>query len=140
MKNYTITKTIFVIALLISIPVCANASPLTKALKNWDPVRTYGNIMGVGKGYIIANEKKILIVDEKISGTVYKTSIMGLDEKPLDNNVLKKGVFIVVNGAASVDKDGANVIVAREIYVSTRHMTSKEMEKYPKLQQLPESW
>jgi hypothetical protein len=140
MKNYNIAKTVIVIALLISVSVCANASPLTKALKNWDPVGAYGNIMEVGKGYIVAGEKKILIVDEKIAGTIYKTSIMNLDDKPLDNGALKKGIFIVVNGVASVDTDGSNVIVAKEIYVSTKHMTGKEMEKYPKLQTPAESW
>ena len=139
MKNNIYQKIIMLI-FLISIPHAVYADPLSYALESWKPVGVFGNIMVTGSDYIVVSEKKILIINEKRQGKLFKTSIMNLEDKQLEFDSLKKGVFVAINGTESKDNDDQNVVIAKEIYVLPRPMSGKEMKKYPKLQQPVESW
>ncbi len=131
---------IIILIFIFSIPHSVYADPLSYALESWDPVGVCGSIMEPGRDYIIVNEKKILIINEKRQGKIIKTSIMDMEDKQLGVEALKKGVYVAINGAKAMDKDQQAVIVAKEIYVLPKPMSDKEMRKYPKLQKPVESW
>ena len=139
MKNNIYQKIIMLI-FLISIPHAVYADPLSYALGSWDPVGVCGNIMVTGRDYIVVSEKKILIINEKRQGKLFKTSIMNLEDKQLEFDSLKKGVFVAINGTESKDNDDQNVVIAKEIYVLPGPMSAKELKKYQKLQHPVESW
>jgi hypothetical protein len=135
-----IYKKIVMLIFLITLPHAVYADPLSYALESWDPVGVCGNIMGTGKDYIIVNEQKILIINENRQGKKFKTFIMNMEDKQLKVDALKKGGFVAINGSRSKGKDLNDVVVAKEIYVLPRSMSSKEMKKYSKLQHPVEPW
>jgi hypothetical protein len=135
-----IYEKIIILIFLVSIPHAVYADPLSYALKSWDPVGVCGSIMETGRDYIIVSEKKVLIINEKRQGKLFKTSIMDMQDKQLRVDALKKGVYVAINGTRSMDKDQQYVVIAKEIYVLPKPMSGKEMEKYPKLQTPVESW
>jgi hypothetical protein len=139
-EKIILLEKILILIFIFSIPRAVYADPLSYALESWDPIGVCGNIMEPGRDYIIVNEKKVLIINEKRQGKLFKTSIMDLQDKQLGVEALKKGVYVAINGTRSMDKDQQYVVVAKEIYVLPKLMSGKEMKKYPKLQKPVESW
>jgi hypothetical protein len=126
---------------ILSIPSLCMAGVLSNALRQWEPEGIYGRVMNVEKEIVTVREHRVMLVDEMIGRTRYKTSIMDINGNKLDTSSLRIGGYVVVKGTGAYDPGSkSNVIVAKEIYILPQQMNEDQMNLYPILSEIASPW
>jgi len=119
------------------------ASPLSEALDVWNPVGLQGEIMEIVpmRGYIIVQEKKVILVDTTRTAIKYKTKIENLHGNTLTPYDLSKGDRVFAKGGAVVEDNTGNlVIVAKEIYLLPESIEDEQMMNNEIFHTPPSPW
>ena len=134
-------KTMILVIVGMSLTASAYASTISNALNDWDPGMLQGKIMEVGKGYIIIQENRIVIMDTSIGGKHVETSITDGKGSAFGQRDLKIGTIVFAKGSHAIDeKTKGGVLVATEIYVVPRLLTPKDAKDYKGITELAKPW
>jgi hypothetical protein len=132
---------VLILAGVFSAPCLCMAGALANAMSEWEPQGIYGKVMNMEKDIITVKERKVMLIDDKIARTRYKTAIKDINGNNLDISSLKIGIFIVIKGSGAYDPvSKSSVIVAKEIYILPKEMTEDQMNKYPILTEITAPW
>jgi hypothetical protein len=140
MKNKKIFAALIILG-AFSLPSICMAGALANVLRDWSPSGIYGNVAYVNRNMIMVKEHNVMLVDDVIGRTRYKTSVMDINGNELSATSIKAGVFVVVKGSGAYDPESKNnVIVAKEIYILPREMNENEISRYPILTEIASPW
>jgi hypothetical protein len=138
-KAILVSASLFIMCMIPLSSVYGSA--LSNALKDWDPAVIQGNIMEKGSDYLIVMEKKIVLLDTRISGKRVKTRIMNEKGRELDKEDLKMGTMIFAKGCLAFDdKTQGNVLLATDIYIIPHGLKQDDVKGNKEFMEPAEPW
>ena len=133
-KKIFITTIAAVLCLIFSTGVCLG-DKIRVPLNNWKQTEFQGKISYIHPvgDYLIASERKVILVDMRHNHKHYETNILDADGRVIRFKDLEKGMWVYVRGGVLPD----NTIGARTIYLLPEQLDEKKMKKdYPALKKL----
>lgn len=125
----TIFRVFMVSTAVLLFGTASYAGPFEEALKTWENESIYGRIAYVSSDYLIVSEIKVMLVDTRMYGKAYTTSFMDLNGKALSIKSLAVGKDVFVKGSVLWgDKPDKRMLVAREVYLLPKGMSSHEIQ------------
>ena len=133
-KIFITTIAATVLSLVISAGVCFG-DKIKEPVTTWKQTEFQGKISYISPAgdYIIASERKVVLVDMTYNTKHYVTNILDADGRSIRFEDLAKGMWVFVRGGIMPD----NIIGARTIYLLPSQLNDKKMkEDYPALKEL----